>query len=40
MPWEPVYEDADGALMAPSLVYDEKRADWQKYIDQTYYKQE
>jgi hypothetical protein len=40
MPWEPVYTGEDGKLMAPSLDYHNKRADWQAYIDRTFYKQE
>eukprot|EP00878_Enallax_costatus_P010060 GHUV01010501.1.p1 GENE.GHUV01010501.1~~GHUV01010501.1.p1 ORF type:complete len:270 (+),score=67.17 GHUV01010501.1:147-956(+) len=41
IPFEPVYiDEASGALMAPSLNYHEKRADWQAYIDRTFYKQE
>ena len=41
VPLEPVYLDPEtGAYRAPSLNYKEKRADWQRYIDQTFYKQE
>lgn len=38
-PFEPVYEDESGNFQAPQLNYAEKRADWQRYIDQTRYKQ-
>lgn len=38
--FEPVYMDADGNWMAPSLNYMEKRTDWQAYIDKNVFKQE
>jgi hypothetical protein len=40
LPFEPTYQEADGSWMAPSLNYQEKRTDWQRYIDQSIYKQE
>ncbi|KAG2490964.1 hypothetical protein HYH03_010640 [Edaphochlamys debaryana] len=39
VPFEPVYIDEQGNWSAPLLNYREKRTDWQKYIDQTFYKQ-
>lgn len=33
MPWDPVFENEDGSWNAPELAYAERRADWQKYID-------
>ncbi|KAF5830548.1 hypothetical protein DUNSADRAFT_14355 [Dunaliella salina] len=38
-PFEPVYDNDDGSWMLPQLAYREKRTDWQKYIDQTRFKQ-
>ena len=39
VPFEPVYMNEDGTWTAPLLNYKEKRTAWQKYIDQTFYKQ-
>ncbi|KXZ54611.1 hypothetical protein GPECTOR_4g676 [Gonium pectorale] len=39
VPFEPVYMDEQGNWSAPLLNYAEKRTEWQKYIDQTFYKQ-
>ncbi|GLI59916.1 hypothetical protein VaNZ11_001961 [Volvox africanus] len=39
VPFEPVYMDEKGNWTAPLLNYQEKRTEWQKYIDQTFYKQ-
>ncbi|KAG2449491.1 hypothetical protein HYH02_005635 [Chlamydomonas schloesseri] len=39
VPFEPVYMNEDGTWTAPLLNYKEKRTEWQKYIDQTFYKQ-
>lgn len=39
VPFDPVYLEEDG-MFAPGLAYDEKRADWQAWIDKTVYKQE
>ncbi|GIL83261.1 hypothetical protein Vretimale_11371 [Volvox reticuliferus] len=39
VPFEPVYMDEQGNWTAPLLNYKEKRTEWQKYIDQTFYKQ-
>ncbi|GLC33548.1 hypothetical protein PLESTM_000083400 [Pleodorina starrii] len=39
VPFEPVYMDDEGNWTAPLLNYQEKRTEWQKYIDQTFYKQ-
>jgi hypothetical protein len=39
VPLEPVYLDESGQYTAPSLAYDERRTDWQRYIDRTFYKQ-
>ncbi len=39
VPFEPVYMDEQGNWSAPLLNYAEKRTEWQKYIDQTFYRQ-
>eukprot|EP00200_Dunaliella_tertiolecta_P001510 CAMPEP_0202349006 /NCGR_PEP_ID=MMETSP1126-20121109/6682_1 /ASSEMBLY_ACC=CAM_ASM_000457 /TAXON_ID=3047 /ORGANISM="Dunaliella tertiolecta, Strain CCMP1320" /LENGTH=281 /DNA_ID=CAMNT_0048940753 /DNA_START=145 /DNA_END=989 /DNA_ORIENTATION=- len=38
-PFEPVYVNDDGSWMLPQLAYRERRSEWQKYIDQTRFKQ-
>jgi len=38
-PLEPVYQDEKGNWIVPELHYRERRADWQRYIDQQRYKQ-
>jgi hypothetical protein len=40
MPFEPVYVNEDGSWSVPELAYHERRTEWQKWIDQTVFKQE
>ncbi|MEW5303708.1 MAG: hypothetical protein WDW36_006374 [Sanguina aurantia] len=39
VPFEPVYADKDGNWTAPALQQRQKRADWQRFIDEDQFKQ-